>query len=140
MSRRLPLLFTLLLTSLPFNSGVAQAFAPSTGELSLASPVLVRDAGLVPAPMRYSPPPYRSSPLLPSDSARDRHWHRGIIGGLVGLVAGVAACNLLSNALFNEGPGTSGCTTRGNLAFGGSGFALGFMIGWLTTPAGPTPN
>ena len=35
-------------------------------------------------------------------------------------------------AIAEDGAGFSTCTAKGNLIFAGGGFALGFLIGWLT--------
>jgi hypothetical protein len=61
----------------------------------------------------------------------------GVIGGLIGSVAGIAMCTLISNAFFNEGTGFSTCTTKGNVLFGAGGFAVGFTIGWLRASRKP---
>jgi len=88
---------------------------------------------------RLYPPPLQPvsshRPLggdMPQESGASRQLQRGVLGGLIGAVAGVAACTLLSNAFFNEGGGISSCTTKGNLIFAGTGFALGFSTGWFT--------
>jgi hypothetical protein len=87
----------------------------------------------------YPPPIEQLYPLrpmaggVPQQSRNAPRLRRGVIGGLIGAVAGVATCTLISNAFFNEGgSGMSTCTTEGNLTFAGGGFALGFAIGWLT--------
>jgi len=86
----------------------------------------------------YPPPVEQLFPLRPMAGGVPQESHtapslrRGVIGGLIGAVAGVATCTLISNAFFNEGGGMSTCTTEGNLAFAGGGFALGFAVGWLT--------
>jgi hypothetical protein len=71
-------------------------------------------------------------PALPQGSPRSRQLRRGVLGGVIGAVAGVATCTLISNVFFNEGEGLSTCTTKGNLVFAGGGFAAGFAIGWFT--------
>lgn len=71
-------------------------------------------------------------PAMPQGSSRSRRLRRGVLGGVIGAVAGVATCTLISNVFFNEGGGMSTCTTKGNLAFAGGGFAAGFAVGWFT--------
>jgi len=86
----------------------------------------------------YPPPVEQLLPLrpttggVPQQSGNAPRFRRGVIGGLIGAVAGLATCTLISTAFFNEGGGMSTCTTEGNLAFAGGGFALGFAVGWLT--------
>lgn len=70
--------------------------------------------------------------LPPEPNGGSNRLTRGLIGGLIGVVAGVAMCTLLSNAFYNEGGGFSTCTTKGNLLFAGGGLAVGFAVGWVT--------
>jgi hypothetical protein len=67
-----------------------------------------------------------TSPVLPPRTSSER-IRNGVIGGVVGAAVGVGVCTILSVAFF-EG---NGCTTKGNVAFGAGGFALGFGVGFL---------
>ncbi len=82
-------------------------------------------------------PSHRAQPasprlIPPPASGADERLVRGTIGGLIGAVAGLVTCTAISNAIADAGAGFSTCTTKGNLLFAGGGFALGFLIGWLT--------
>lgn len=65
-------------------------------------------------------------------SQRSNRTRRAIIGGVLGAVAGVATCTIISTAFFDESAdgGISTCTAKGNIIFGGGGFALGALLGW----------
>jgi len=86
----------------------------------------------------YPPPPQPASSDLPlggdqtQESGGSHRLQRGVVGGLIGAVGGVVACTLISNAVYDGISGMSTCTTEGNVIFAGTGFALGFTIGWLT--------
>jgi hypothetical protein len=88
------------------------------------------DHRLYPRPQGFQRQPLGQP--VPQESRSSPRLRRGVLGGLIGAVAGVATCTLISNAFFNEGGGMSTCTTKGNTTFAVGGFALGFAIGWLT--------
>ena len=101
------------------------------GATSLGMAVTV-DQRLYPPPAVQVSSRHPAVPALPQGSSGSPRLRRGVIGGLIGAVAGIATCTLISNAFFNEGGGMSTCTTKGNLIFAGGGFAGGFAIGWFT--------
>jgi hypothetical protein len=70
-------------------------------------------------------------PAAPPENGSPPHRARNaLIGGAVGVVAGLAVCTAISN-LVNEGTGFSTCTRKGYLLLGGAGFGVGFAVGWL---------
>lgn len=125
MTPRLALLISILASTLTFKPLDAQLDSQSSQAAALQFQVPIPDARLVPDSQRRAP--------ADSGSGSGAHWRRGVIGGVIGLVVGLAVCTAISNAI-NEGTGFSTCTTKGNTMFAAGGFALGFAIGWLTTP------
>lgn len=123
---------------------VLQTTAPLAAAMSTTAVARPDDGPYGGAPVhvdsRLYPPPTIASTIheilpdaLPPDSqGGSNRLTRGVIGGLIGAVAGVAVCTLFSNAFFNEGEGFSTCTTKGNLMFAGGGLAVGFAVGWFT--------
>ena len=75
---------------------------------------------------RSVPQPFLPIPLAAQRSGQARA-KRGIVGGVLGAVAGVGVCTLISVSFFAG----SGCTTKGNTMFAVGGFAVGFSIGIL---------
>ena len=51
------------------------------------------------------------------------------LGGVLGALAGVAVCTVVSNLVKDEGTGFSTCTAKGYLLLGGVGLGLGALIG-----------
>jgi hypothetical protein len=123
---------------------VLQATAPPAAAMSTTAVARLDECACGGVPVRVDsrlyPPPTVASPVhailpdaFPPDSqGGSNRLTRGVIGGLIGAMAGVAVCTLFSNAFFNEGGGFSTCTTKGNLMFAGGGLAVGFAVGWLT--------
>jgi len=106
------------------------ALDPSAASLGVAVTV---DQRLYPTPAAQGVQHHPVLPALPQGPSQSRQLRRGVLGGVIGAVAGVATCTLISNVFFNEGSsGMSTCTTKGNLVFAGGGFAAGFAIGWFT--------
>lgn len=69
--------------------------------------------------------PYRSA------TAISRRGRRALIGGVIGTVAGLAVCTVISNLTDEGAEGVSTCTWKGYLLTGGIGFGVGFAAGWL---------
>jgi hypothetical protein len=60
--------------------------------------------------------------------------HRGrnaVLGALIGGVAGVVTCTVISNAIKDSGSGFTTCTGDGYLLFGLGGAGLGALVGAL---------
>jgi len=59
--------------------------------------------------------------------------NRVLIGGVLGAVAGVITCQLISSAVNAlQGDPNTGCTSRGNIQFAVGGAVGGGFIGWAT--------
>lgn len=66
-------------------------------------------------------------PVLEAES-KDRTGN-AVLGGVIGALAGVTFCTVVSNIVKDEGTGFSTCTTSGYLLTGGVGLALGLLVG-----------
>jgi len=73
-------------------------------------------------------PAIRTGFQAPETNNRERN---ALLGGLIGGVAGVVTCTVISNLAKDPGTGFSTCTTKGYLIFGGAGFGIGALIGAL---------
>jgi len=128
----LPLL-AVLQTTAPLAVRSPATAVASPGEGAYESALALVDHRLYPAPtVPSSVLETLADGLPPEPNGGSNRLTRGLIGGLIGAVAGVAMCTLISNAFFNEAGGFSTCTTTGNLMFAGGGLAVGFAVGWLT--------
>ena len=56
---------------------------------------------------------------------------RALIGGAIGAATGVITCTVISNLVKDSDSGLTTCDTKAYIAFGGGGFALGAVLGWL---------
>jgi hypothetical protein len=54
-----------------------------------------------------------------------------LIGGAIGAATGVITCTVISNLVKDSDSGLTTCDTKAYIAFGGGGFALGAVLGWL---------
>ena len=50
---------------------------------------------------------------------------------MIGAATGVITCTVISNLVKDSDAGLTTCDTRAYVAFGGGGFALGAVVGWL---------
>lgn len=95
-----------------------------------------------PLPGRWVAAEFAAPPLGPAPHpVPDSHprANRVLIGGVLGAVAGVITCQLISSAVNSlQGDPNTGCTTRGNVQFAVGGAVVGGFIGWATYHKPPT--
>ena len=106
-------------------AGVA---APAHGQASAG--LLLARPGFVSWSPGTTTGPGTMTPLNVPASRATQKARNALIGGAIGVVAGVGFCTVISN-ITNEGGGFSTCTRKGYLLTGGVGFALGATVGLL---------
>ncbi|MEP6766108.1 MAG: hypothetical protein ABJB66_17470 [Gemmatimonadaceae bacterium] len=69
--------------------------------------------------------------MLPFPQVGESHRGRNvIIGGVLGAVAGLGVCTVISNVMDDSTKSrVATCTATGNLIFGAGGFAVGALVG-----------
>ncbi|MGE0351779.1 MAG: hypothetical protein AB7I33_06355 [Gemmatimonadales bacterium] len=75
----------------------------------------------------HSASPMRGT-ALSTMAGKDRGTNAAI-GGIIGLVAGLGVCTLISNLQNESTTGISTCTSKGYAIFGAGGLVLGAVIG-----------
>jgi hypothetical protein len=118
-------------------------FAPLVAGLVLAvaGPAHAQNPGPLPAAMPLRFESWRAASPVDSSSkpnvgrlvavSRDRKG-QALLGGAIGAAAGVVFCTAMSTLINDSAEGgLSFCPLDSYLLFGGGGFVLGAVIGWL---------
>lgn len=66
-----------------------------------------------------------------AELASPRRGRNIVLGAVLGGVAGLATCTVISNLANDAGTGFSTCTAKGYLLLGGGGAAVGALVGAL---------